>query len=448
MANNHPREQLTTKALIVWFGAVAVYAVAILGRTSFGVASVEAIDRFNVDASRIAVFTAVQVGVYAFAQIPTGLLIDRLGPRFMLVAGAIIMAVGQIVLGLTTSYGVAIVARVLIGAGDATAFLSGMRILPYWFPPRKTPLFTQLTAALGQLGQFLSAVPFLALLTAKGWTVSFVSLGALGLLIALLAAIAVADTPEWAEMTPGQRREIKQQRQDDRTPMKEVLGVVLRSPIAWEAFFIHGWVIFWMFSFCLLWGLPLMTLGMGLTESQAGTVLILFTVVNIASAPFVGAVSARMGSSRDLGALILGGVTPLAWIIFFLPSEPRSYAAILTMSIIMGLCVPTSNFGFDAVRENLPTNMVATGTGLGNMGGFVATMIGAQTVGVLLDHSSHGQAYQWHDFQLAWIAFYVTAAVLLIGLLVSRRKARRLTAAPHVRIVNEAPAERQKLQQA
>ena len=92
--------------------------------------------------------------------------------------------------------------------------------------------------------------------------------------------------------------------------------------------------------------------------------------------------------------------------------------------------------------------MVATGTGLGNMGGFVATMIGAQTVGVLLDHSSHGQAYQWHDFQLAWIAFYVTAAVLLIGLLVSRRKAQRLTATPRVKIVNEAPAERQKLQDA
>ena len=72
MANNHPREQLTSQALIVWLGAVAVYAVAILGRTSFGVASVEAIDRFDVDASRIAVFTAVQVGVYAFAQIPTG----------------------------------------------------------------------------------------------------------------------------------------------------------------------------------------------------------------------------------------------------------------------------------------------------------------------------------------------------------------------------------------
>ena len=441
MANVHPREQITSKALFVWFGAVAVYAVAILGRTSFGVASVEAIDRFGVDASRIAVFTAVQVGVYAAAQIPTGLLIDKLGPRFMLVVGAIVMAVGQITLGLTTSYGVALAARVLIGAGDATAFLSAMRILPYWFPPRKTPLFTQLTAAVGQVGQFLSAVPFFALLSAKGWTVAFVSLGALGLLIAILAAIAVADTPEWAEMTPGQRREIKQQKQESSTamPLSQILGTVVRSPVTWEAFFIHGWCIFWMFSFTLLWGVPLMTLGMGLSEAQAGTVLIAFTVVNVVAAPPIGALSARMGANRDLAALILGAVTPVAWMVFFASDAPRGFGAILVIAVLMGLCVPTSNFGFDAVREHLPASMVATGTGLANMGGFVSCMIAAQSVGVLLDHSAHGQTYQWADFQHAWIAFYVTAAVLLVGLLVSRRKAKRVMR-PAVKIVSaEAP---------
>ncbi len=441
MANVHPREQLTSKALFVWLGAVTVYAVAILGRTSFGVASVAAIDRFEVDASRIAVFTAVQVGVYAAAQIPTGLLIDKLGPRFMLVAGAVIMAVGQIALGLTTSYGVALAARVLIGAGDATAFLSAMRILPYWFPPRKTPLFTQLTAALGQLGQFLSAVPFLALLGARGWTVAFVSLGVLGLLVAILAAIAVADTPEWAEMTPGQRREIKQQKQESSPamPLSRILGTVLRSPVAWEAFFIHGWVIFWMFSFSLLWGMPLMTLGMGLSEAQAGTVLIVFTAVNIVAAPVIGALSARMGSQRDLAALVLGAVTPVVWLVFFASETPRGFGAILAVAVLMGVCMPTANFGFDAVREQLPASIVATGTGLGNMGGFVSCMIAAQAVGVLLDHSAHGQTYQWADFQHAWLAFYVTAAVLLVGLLVSRRKAKRIDS-PSVKIVSaEAP---------
>ena len=78
--------------------------------------------------------------------------------------------------------------------------------------------------------------------------------------------------------------------------------------------------------------------------------------------------------------------------------------------------------------------MVATGTGLANMGGFLACMIGSQLVGVLLDWSAGGAEFTWHDFRIAWLAFFGTAAVCLIGLLVSRRKAKRLTR--HVPIVS------------
>ena len=89
-----PRSRITGRALTVWAAAVLVYLAAITGRTSFGVAGVEALDRFGVDASRLAVFTAVQVGVYALAQIPVGLAIDRFGARRTMVIGALVMAVG------------------------------------------------------------------------------------------------------------------------------------------------------------------------------------------------------------------------------------------------------------------------------------------------------------------------------------------------------------------
>ena len=111
MSQPNPREVITTQALSIWVAAMAVYLVAITGRTSFGVAGLDAIERFDVDAGRIAVFTSVQLGVYALAQIPTGILIDKFGPRLLLVVGAVIMGIGQVVLGFTTSYGVAIAAR-------------------------------------------------------------------------------------------------------------------------------------------------------------------------------------------------------------------------------------------------------------------------------------------------------------------------------------------------
>ena len=443
----HPREQVTRKALIVWATAVMVYVVAITGRTSFGVASVDAIDRFGVDASRIAVFTAVQLGVYASAQIPMGMLIDRFGPRRLLVVGALIMAAGQVLLGFTSSYWVAIGARVLIGAGDATAFLSVMRILPYWFPLKKTPLFTQMTAALGQMGQFVSAVPFLALLHGPGWTTAFLSLGATGVLIAIAAGVAVADSPEtWAaardaknpDHVPGEKAPA------EKIPVGRLLATVLREPLCWQGFFNHYSAMLLQIVFTLLWSAPLITLGMGLPPSAIGVILTVNVLASMAAGPILGPVSARLGRNRILASIAFSGFIGLAWIIFFLPAEPRGITAILIVNVIMAFFTPSSNFGFDDIREDLDRRIVATATGMSNMGGFLAGMIAAQGVGLLLDYSSDGRAYTWADFRLAWWAVIVTWGIGMTGLItsrivVSRRRRRQAEAGGgNVRIVDSS----------
>ncbi|WP_257181170.1 MFS transporter [Corynebacterium cystitidis] len=422
----NPRDVVTTKAFTVWGAALAVYIVAILGRTSFGVAGVDAIERFEVDASRIAVFTAVQIGVYALAQIPMGLLIDRFGPRKMLVIGALIMAVGQTILGLTTSYWVAIGARVLIGLGDATGFLSVMRILPYWFPMKKTPLFTQLTSACGQVGQFLSAVPFLWLLNTSGWTVAFLSLGATGVLVCLAAIVAVSDTPEGSR---GEEMQERARQRAERLSFGSAMKTVFRSAVCWQAFFLHWVSMVYMLVFSLLWGVPLMTLGMGLSKPLAGTVLVINTVVTILAGPFMGAVSSRAGQRRELAGILFSLAHSVGWVVFLWSPTPRTVAAVIVMQLFIGILTPAANYGFDSVREKLPRSVVATGTGMANMGGFIAGMLAAQIMGVMLDYSSHGLEYQWADFRFAWLAVFSVWAVGMVGLIIASVVLKRAEAA-------------------
>lgn len=446
LLNPHPREKVTRKALIVWTTAVLVYVIAITGRTSFGVASVDAIDRFGIDASRIAVFTAVQLGVYAFSQIPVGMLIDRFGPRKLLMVGALIMAAGQVLLGFTESYWVAIAARVLIGAGDATAFLSVMRILPYWFPLKKTPLFTQLTAAFGQAGQFLSAVPFLALLQGPGWTTAFISLGAVGVLVAIAAAVAVADSPEsWvASKQDKDPDHVPEQKEPaEKIPVGRLLLMVLRDPLCWQGFFNHYSAMLLQILFTLLWNAPMITLGMGLPTSAIGVVLTINVITSIVAGPILGPISARLGKNRILASTLFAGIIGVTWIIFFLPTEPRGMTALIIVNIIMAFFTPSSNFGFDDIREDLDRRIVATATGLANMGGFFAGMFAAQVIGIMLDYSSNGQAYTWMDFRFAWIAAIVAWAIGMAGLITfriivqRRRKARRKTGDGTVRVVDK-----------
>ncbi len=421
-----PRSRITGRALTVWAAAVLVYLAAITGRTSFGVAGVEALDRFGVDASRLAVFTAVQVGVYALAQIPVGLAIDRFGARRTMVIGALVMAVGQITLALTASYPIAILARVLIGAGDASAFLSAMRLLPAWFPLKVTPLFTQLTAGLGQIGQFVSAVPFLMLLHAEGWTAAFLALGSGIALVGIAAAVAIADVPK-APAEPGENAGASSSHKpDDRATVREMLDIVLRHPVCWQGFFTHWVGLMHQATFTLLWGMPLMTLAMGLTPAQAGGVLVVNTIAAVAAGPLMGMASARFGARRGTLTVVISVILMGMWVVFLIPGTPRGLAAIVALNIAMAALSSASGLGFDSVREAVDRRALATGTGLSNMGGFLAAMMAAQGIGLLLDASSDGRAYQWADFRVAWIAIVVVWVMGMAGLITAMIARRRI----------------------
>ncbi|MDD9205616.1 MFS transporter, partial [Georgenia sp. 10Sc9-8] len=61
-----PREPAPTRAaLIVWSAALVAYVIAVAGRTSLGVAGLQAVDRFTIGASELALFSVVQLAVYA-----------------------------------------------------------------------------------------------------------------------------------------------------------------------------------------------------------------------------------------------------------------------------------------------------------------------------------------------------------------------------------------------
>ena len=54
-------------------------------------------ERFGISAAQLSFFVVLQLVVYAGLQIPIGVLLDRYGSRALLLAGLVLMAVGQLV---------------------------------------------------------------------------------------------------------------------------------------------------------------------------------------------------------------------------------------------------------------------------------------------------------------------------------------------------------------
>src|ERR1700736_1231508 len=84
-----PVERATRQCWGDWTTAVIVYVFSVFHRTSLGVAGLQVSARFGVGPAALGSLAVVQMSVYAAMQVPTGLLVDRFGPRRILTAAAL-----------------------------------------------------------------------------------------------------------------------------------------------------------------------------------------------------------------------------------------------------------------------------------------------------------------------------------------------------------------------
>ncbi|HME49815.1 MFS transporter [Mycobacterium sp.] len=414
------------RAWIVWSTGLFAYIVAVLDRTTFGVSGLQAAHRFAASPGVLSSFVVLQVVVYAAAQVPAGVLLDKLGSKTLLVSGALVMSAGQLTLALTASLPVAIGARAVVGLGDAVTFISVLRLVPHWFRPKQVPLVTQLTGICGQLGQVLSAVPFLALLFHSGWAVAYTSVAALGLLSAALTLALVYDIPEGAVVI------------DEKTNLRATLAgvrTVWLRPGTRLGFFTHMGTQFSVTVFALMWGVPYLTTAQGVSTGVAGALLSISVVAAIAAGVVIGLLTARYPMRRSRMVLMIVSSNALIWtIVLGLPGRAPLWLLVLLV-VVISVGGPGSMVGFDFARTFNPTATLGTAQGMVNIGGFVASLVVMQAMGAIIGVAG---GYSFPAFRLAWTVQYAIWALAVVGILITRRKARRAMALEQERYVLEA----------
>lgn len=125
---------------MIWTVAVGSYVLAVLNRSSLGVAGLLAADRFGIKATELASFSVPQLLVYAGMQVPVGVLLDRYGSRRLVTGGLLLITVGQLLFAVAPAFLAALAARAVVGAGDAMVFVSVMRLVAVWFLVREAPV--------------------------------------------------------------------------------------------------------------------------------------------------------------------------------------------------------------------------------------------------------------------------------------------------------------------
>lgn len=395
----------------MWAVAVSVYLAAVFHRTGLAVASLDAERRFSVGPSALAGLVAVQLGLYAAMQIPTGAMADRFGPRRMLVTAAAVMAVGETVFAVSGTLVVAVAGRALVGVGDALTFLSVLRLVQNWFPVSSYGLLAALTGLVGSVGQLVSTAPLRAGLSDLGWTATF---GASALVTAAIGAavwLGLRDRPATAAAPSPAPPPAPHAPVDG---LVESVRAVMARRGTWRGMCAHFTLTAPYVVFTALWGYPFLVRAQHLSGPLASDDLAAVVVAAVIGAPLVGVAIQRFPGRRPVVVYGVAGTLLVTWtaVLGAGPGhDPTWLVAVLLVAT--GVGNPASAVAFDLAREANPPRRGGAATGVVNIGGFTGAVVADLVVGAVLGVVGHG-AQRPADFAPA---LAVVPALIVVGLL-------------------------------
>ncbi|MHC3003251.1 MFS transporter [Gordonia sp. GN26] len=366
----------STQAMVIWLVALTVYFVAVLQRSSLAVAGLLAAERFDITASQLSTFVVLQILVYTLMQVPVGLLVDRFGPRRVMLTGTLILTLAQFSFAFADSYPWALSSRFFVGIGDAMTFVCVLRLVTSWFPTRRIPLMTQLTGVLGQLGAVAAAIPMTWALSTLGWTHAYLATAAMGAALLLTTLVVVRDSPV-ARSVSGPIL--------GWTGIRQSLGESWEHPGTRLGFWMHFSTPFSANVLGLLWGYPFFVESQGLSAGAAGLLLTIMVLAIMAFGPAFAWLITRSPWHRS--TLVLGVIASIAtaWAAVLAWPGAAPFWLLVVLVIICGMGGPASMVGFDLGRTSNPASRTNTATGLINQAGFLATLVTAGLIGLILD---------------------------------------------------------------
>jgi sugar phosphate permease len=413
MTTDSLAKALRYRWLIFWILAVS-YVLVYFHRLCPAVVAVDMMRDLHAGGPLLGLLGSAYFYPYAIMQLPAGLLSDSWGPRRAITLFFMVAFAGSLILGLAPSVFLAIVGRTLVGLGVSMLFVPTMKVLAEWFRVREFATMTGILMAMGGIGSLTAATPLALVSTWLGWRLSFVIVGVITLLLAILVWLIVRDRPSdkgWP--SPTHRSE------SDDVPVGLMKGMkqVLTYPGFWPVaiWFFFDCAVF--FSFGGLWGGPFLMQVYGLTKAEAGQILSMLAIGMIVGSPFLSFVSNRLLQGRKPVLIISSVVLMCLTALLAFYTEKLSTGALYL--ICFGLGVFSSAvvvIGFTTTKELFPVRIAGTSTGLVNLFPFAGGAVAQPILGYVLEQRGRVQgAFTLAGYENAFLLLFISGVIAFLA---------------------------------
>ena len=184
---------------------MAIFLVFVLGyvlsqfyRSFMAVIAPELAAEFGLDASVLANIAAIFLIVFALAQFPLGVALDRLGPKRTVPTLMMLAVLGAALFANARSGFECLIANALIGLGCSPIYMGALFVFARTMPAARFGFLCASLIGLGSLGNLLAAAPLSQVAAVIGWRGAFQGIAALTFASAVLYWLFVPDPPRVA----------------------------------------------------------------------------------------------------------------------------------------------------------------------------------------------------------------------------------------------------------
>jgi predicted MFS family arabinose efflux permease len=399
-----------TKWAVAIFASLAgLYFFSIFQRVGIAVIALDIMNEFSADASVVGLMSSMYFFPYALAQIPVGIMLDRIGIRRTVLYLSLIACLGTLLFSTSSSIYLLGLGRALVGFGVGGYYVSSLKAIAIWFKPDRFATLTGALTSIGNIGSLVATSPLALLSLTLGWRGAFLIVFAFMLLFTVLAWAVVKDQEDEYYKSPGSASSDLKMILTDRKFLRLTL-----IPL-----FVYGFFI----SFQGLWGGPFLIDVYGASKSEAAIFLLFIGVGFMLLGPVAGFISDRIERRKPI--LVAGvSISLVFWVIMALLGKNLPPTTIALTFLLLGIGFAFTNIYMTVAKEFFNPRVYGTSMACYNVFAFIGAGFFQYFMGFLLD-TTYGGSRVFEAYQLIFLLGVVLIIISLVASLTSRETFKR-----------------------
>jgi sugar phosphate permease len=233
-----PAERVTNLrwgiALLLGFGVLVNY----IDRSALSVAQKPLGTDLGLDAAAFGFLSGAFFWIYAIAQVPIGVVLDRFGLVVVSRIGALLWSIASVLTAIAPNFATLFAARSFLGIAEAPTFPANAKAVGYWFPRTERGLATSMFDAAAKLSSGIGVLFAAYLMVHFGWRGMFWTTAVLSFIFFLLFYAFYRNPSKDKRLTHAEAEYIRAGGGEPEVPAAQQqggasLGYLLAQPKVW-----------------------------------------------------------------------------------------------------------------------------------------------------------------------------------------------------------------------